>query len=152
MTGLGEAHGPSVVIRKYANRRLYDTSRSRYVTLRDIAYMVGDGADVRVIQAGAGIDITRKVFAQIILEGEISDGLLDESVLRRLIRLRHHPSKGRLSRHIAGSLDSFSATTDERGTPGRETGTQRPEARIVTLQARIERLIAGIRRERASSD
>lgn len=118
MAELGEAAGPSVVIRKYANRRLYDTSASRYVTLHDIARMVGEGADVRVVRAREGTDITRQVFAQILFEGESASGLLDEGVLRRLIRLRGHPAKGRLSRHIAGSLDSFPAATERPGAPG----------------------------------
>ncbi|MCZ6885089.1 MAG: hypothetical protein O7E53_01850, partial [Alphaproteobacteria bacterium] len=70
MAELGEAGRPSVEIRKYANRRLYDTGRSRYVTLDDVARMVSEGTAVRVLTAGKGTDITRRVLAQIAFEGE----------------------------------------------------------------------------------
>ena len=57
-----------VVIRKYANRRLYDTSVSRYVTIDDLGMMVKDNIDFRVVDATNGQDITRVTLVQIILE------------------------------------------------------------------------------------
>jgi polyhydroxyalkanoate synthesis repressor PhaR len=57
-----------VVIRKYENRRLYDTSSSRYVNLDDIAQMVREGNDVQVVDATTGEDLTRVVLTQIIVE------------------------------------------------------------------------------------
>src|SRR5581483_3261350 len=57
-----------VVIRKYENRRLYDTENSRYVNLDDIAQLVRDGVDVQVIDAASGEDLTRVVLTQIIVE------------------------------------------------------------------------------------
>ena len=57
-----------VVIRKYANRRLYDTSASRYVNLEDIAAMIRNGTEVQVIDAKTGQDLTRVTLTQIILE------------------------------------------------------------------------------------
>ena len=107
MTELGEVGRPSVTIHKYANRRLYDTGRSSYVTLGDVARMVGEGARVRVLAAGSGTDLTRQVLAQIFFDGESGDGLLDEAVLTRLIQLRHHPERGVLSRHITQALEAF---------------------------------------------
>lgn len=148
MADLGEVVGPSVVIRKYANRRLYDTSRSRYVTLEEVARMVGDGANVRVVRAREGTDITRQVFAQIILEGESGEGLLDEDVLRGLIRLRRHPEKGVLSRHISGILESFAARGGTRTESRPGIDAKRAGARIDALRARIERLIAAADRRR----
>lgn len=144
MAELGEAGRPSVVIRKYANRRLYDTSRSRYVTLEDVARMVGDGTRVRVLAAGKGTDLTRQVLAQIIFERESNEGLLDETVLHRLIRLRRHPERSVLSRHIAGALDAFANREgpDIKPTPIREDPeTDRAHARIDALQERLRRLI-----------
>lgn len=58
----------TVVIRKYGNRRLYDTSSSRYINLDDIAAMVRKGADVQVLDAKTGEDLTRVTLTQIILE------------------------------------------------------------------------------------
>ena len=75
-----------VVIRKYANRRLYDTSTSRYVNLEDIAAMIRNGTDVQVMDANTGQDLTRVTLTQIILEDarEEPSGLpLD--LLRQLI-------------------------------------------------------------------
>ena len=57
-----------VVVRKYENRRLYDTSSSRYVNLPEIAQMVRDGAEVQVVDAKSGDDITRVILTQIIHE------------------------------------------------------------------------------------
>jgi len=75
-------------IKKYANRRLYDTGTSTYVTLEDLAAMVKRGEDFVVSDAKSGEDITRPVLAQIIFEQEGKDGqsLLPISFLRQLIR------------------------------------------------------------------
>ena len=79
-----------IVIRKYANRRLYDTSKSRYVTIDDLTTMVKDGVDFRVIDIPSGEDLTRFTLVQIILEIE-SKGhkLLPVAVLQQLIRYLH---------------------------------------------------------------
>ncbi len=57
-----------VVIKKYANRRLYDTSNSRYINLEDIAALVRNGKDLQVVDANTGEDITRVTLTQIIVE------------------------------------------------------------------------------------
>ncbi|MGC2111679.1 MAG: polyhydroxyalkanoate synthesis regulator DNA-binding domain-containing protein [Candidatus Korobacteraceae bacterium] len=57
-----------IVIKKYANRRLYDTSNSRYINLEDIAAMVRNGKEVQVVDANSGEDITRVTLTQIIVE------------------------------------------------------------------------------------
>ncbi len=150
MAELGEAGRPSVVIRKYANRRLYDTSQSRYVTLDDVARMVGEGMRVRVLAAGKGTDLTRQVLAQIIFERESAEGLLDETVLHRLIRLRRHPERGVLSRHIAGALDAFANREGPDIKPSpvpNELETDRAHARIDALQERLRRLIEDAERK-----
>lgn len=147
MAELGGAGRPSVIIRKYANRRLYDTNRSCYVTLDEVARMVDAGARVRVLAAGSGADLTRRVLAQIFFDGESGDGLLDEAVLTRLIQLRRHPERGVLSRHITQALESF---------PRPNTGgavvlpfeRSRAHARIDALQARLRRLIGEAERTR----
>ena len=78
-----------VVIKKYANRRLYNTSTSSYVTLDDLAEMVKKGTDFSVYDAKTGEDITRSVLTQIIFEQENKEGaqnLLPINFLRQLIR------------------------------------------------------------------
>jgi len=76
------------IIKKYANRRLYDTGTSTYVTLEDLAAMVKKGEDFIVCDAKTGEEITRPVLAQIIFEQEGKDGqsLLPIAFLRQLIR------------------------------------------------------------------
>lgn len=75
-------------IKKYANRRLYNTGTSTYVTLEDLAAMVKEGEDFLVYDAKTGEDITRSVLAQIIMEQENKPGqnLLPTAFLRQLIR------------------------------------------------------------------
>ena len=77
-----------VIIKKYANRRLYNTGTSTYVTLEDLAGMVKKGTDFTVYDAKSGEDITRSVLAQIIFEQENKEGqnLLPIAFLRQLIR------------------------------------------------------------------
>ncbi len=80
------AEGKPVVVKKYANRRLYNTATSSYVTLDDLARIIKSGADFVVYDAKTGEDITRSVLAQIILEAEQKgQSLLPLSFLRQLI-------------------------------------------------------------------
>ena len=58
----------SIVIKKYENRRLYDTTNSRYINLDEVAQMVRDGYDVKVVDAATGEDLTRLILTQIIVE------------------------------------------------------------------------------------
>src|SRR5260370_7211854 len=83
---------PPVKIKKYANRRLYHTGTSTYVTLEDLANMVKRGDDFVVFDAKTGDEITRSVLTQIIFEQEGKDGqnLLPISFLRQLIRFYGH--------------------------------------------------------------
>ena len=77
-----------IIIKKYANRRLYNTARSTYVTLDHLAQMVRDGQDFVVNDAKTGEDITRGVLAQIIFEEEAKgQTMLPANFLRQLIRL-----------------------------------------------------------------
>jgi polyhydroxyalkanoate synthesis repressor PhaR len=77
-----------ITIKKYANRRLYNTGTSAYVTLEDLATMVKEGENFVVFDAKSGEDITRSVLAQIIFEQENKEGqsLLPIAFLRQLIR------------------------------------------------------------------
>ncbi|MCG6121841.1 MAG: polyhydroxyalkanoate synthesis repressor PhaR [Microvirga sp.] len=78
-----------IIIKKYANRRLYHTGASTYVTLEDLGVMVKAGDDFVVYDAKSGEDITRSVLTQIIFEQENKEGgqsLLPVNVLRQLIR------------------------------------------------------------------
>ncbi|MDC0887156.1 polyhydroxyalkanoate synthesis regulator DNA-binding domain-containing protein, partial [Altererythrobacter sp.] len=64
--------GGMVVIKKYANRRLYNTQSSSYITLDDLATMTREGVDFQVVDAKSGDDITHNILTQIIMEEEAS--------------------------------------------------------------------------------
>ncbi|ARN83307.1 polyhydroxyalkanoate synthesis repressor PhaR [Methylocystis bryophila] len=96
-------------IKKYANRRLYDTGTSTYVTLEDLAAMVKRGEDFVVSDAKTGEDITRSVLAQIIFEQESKDGqsLLPISFLRQLIRFYGDSMQMLVPSYLEFSIDKF---------------------------------------------
>ncbi|MCP5539899.1 MAG: hypothetical protein H7A53_13015 [Akkermansiaceae bacterium] len=82
-----DTKNPEVEIRRYSNRRFYDTSRSRHVTLEEIRDMIRDGTDVSIVDAPTGEDITSRVLTQIILEfDERKIAVLPAVMLHRLIR------------------------------------------------------------------
>lgn len=86
------------VIKKYENRRLYDTSASRYVNLEDIAKMVENDEELVVTDVKTGRDLTRDVLLQIVLEGEDDAAALPTALLRRIIRTRGDGAERRLLR------------------------------------------------------
>jgi len=78
----------SKIIKRYANRKLYDTERSCYVTLEDISIMIKGGEDLRVVDNKSGEDLTSVTFAQIIFEAEKKKSFMPLGLLRDLIRER----------------------------------------------------------------
>jgi len=99
-----------VTIKKYANRRLYNTGTSTYVTLEDLASMVKGGEDFVVYDAKSGEDITRSVLAQIIFEQENKEGqnLLPVTFLRQLIRFYGDSMQMLVPRYLEVSMNSLS--------------------------------------------
>jgi polyhydroxyalkanoate synthesis repressor PhaR len=98
-----------ITIKKYANRRLYNTGTSTYVTLEDLAAMVKQGEDFIVNDAKTGEDITRQVLAQIIFEQENKEGqsMLPIAFLRQLIRFYGDSMQMLVPRYLEVSIDSF---------------------------------------------
>ncbi|TAK47437.1 MAG: polyhydroxyalkanoate synthesis repressor PhaR [Xanthobacteraceae bacterium] len=101
--------GEPITIKKYANRRLYNTGTSTYVTLEDLAKMVKEGEDFLVYDAKSGEDITRPVLAQIIFEQENKEGqnLLPTAFLRQLIRFYGDSMQMLVPRYLEASIDMF---------------------------------------------
>lgn len=98
----------TVVIKKYANRRLYNTSTSAYVTLEDLSAMVKDGEDFTVFDAKSGEDITRSVLTQIIFEEEAKgQNLLPINFLRQLIRFYGDSMQAFVPSYLEFSLESL---------------------------------------------
>ena len=97
-----------VTIKKYANRRLYNTGTSTYVTLEDLANMVKEGEDFVVYDAKNGDDITHSVLTQIIFEQENKgQNLLPIAFLRQIIRFYGDSMQMMVPRYLEMSIDSF---------------------------------------------
>ncbi|MFZ5608190.1 MAG: polyhydroxyalkanoate synthesis repressor PhaR [Pseudomonadota bacterium] len=104
-----------IVIKKYANRRLYNTGTSSYVTLDDLAAMVKKGCEFVVQDAKTGEDITRSVLTQIIVEEEAKGGqtLLPISFLRQLIAFYGHGLQALVPQYLEASMAAFAAQQDK---------------------------------------
>ncbi len=100
-----------VTIKKYANRRLYNTGTSAYVTLEDLAVMVKNGDDFLVYDAKSNEDITRSVLTQIIFEQEAKDGqsLLPVTFLRQLIRFYGDSMQMLVPSYLEFSMDRLTS-------------------------------------------
>ncbi len=110
------AKAQATVIKKYANRRLYNTATSTYVTLEDLASMVKSGQDFLVYDAKSGDDITRSVLTQIIFEEENKGGaqtLLPVNFLRQLIKFYGDQMQGMVPSYLEFSLDNLTKDQDK---------------------------------------
>jgi polyhydroxyalkanoate synthesis repressor PhaR len=106
----GNGADEPIIIKKYANRRLYDTSTSAYVTLEHLSTLVRDGKDFIVQDAKTGVDLTRTVLAQIIFEQENrKDGVLPLSFLRQLIQFYGDNFQSMLPAYLELSMQNFTA-------------------------------------------
>ncbi len=106
-------NGERVVIKKYANRRLYNTQSSSYVTLEHLAEMVKEGVDFVVFDAKTNEEITRQVLTQIIFEAENSgQNLLPIQFLRQLIQLYGNQIQSLVPGYLEMSLDAFARQQD----------------------------------------
>jgi polyhydroxyalkanoate synthesis repressor PhaR len=120
------------LVKRYSNRKLYDTSESRYVTLDEIARWVKGGEEVKILENESGEDLTAVTFAQIILEEERKkSGLLSLRVMRELIQ------------HGESALHNFAATVEsgiEAIRPAAEAARTRVQERVQGLSSIADRL------------
>jgi polyhydroxyalkanoate synthesis repressor PhaR len=113
-SGGAGAQSEPVIIKKYANRRLYNTAASQYVTLEHLSEMVREGVDFIVQDAKTGDDITRSVLTQIIFEQESrGQNLLPVQFLRRLIRFYGDQMQGFLPPYLEMSMESFAKAQEK---------------------------------------
>ena len=104
---------PQVLIRKYGDRRLYDTGASRYVKLEDIARMVRDGIDVRVVDDRTGKDITQVIFTQIIVENAREKEIaLPLQLLTQLVRSSDKATHDFLTWYLNSTMDLYNKAQD----------------------------------------
>ena len=96
------------VLKKYPNRRLYDTQSSSYITLADVKQMVLDGQDFEVRDAKGGDDLTRSILLQIILEEESAGApMFSTQSLAQIIRLYGHAMQGVMGNYLEQNLQGF---------------------------------------------
>jgi len=119
---------PPVVVKKYANRRLYNTESSSYITLDNLADMVRHGRDFVVYDAKTGDDITRSVLTQIIVEEEgKGQNLLPTNFLRQLIGFYGGSMQGLVPTYLEQAMSAFAQQQDQmRATMQRTMGTMFP--------------------------
>jgi polyhydroxyalkanoate synthesis repressor PhaR len=100
--------GEKVTIKKYANRRLYDTESSSYITLDRLAAMIREGRDFEVVDAKTGEDITHQVLTQIIVDEESRGStMLPVNFLRQLIGLYGGQMQGAVPSYLEAAMDAF---------------------------------------------
>jgi polyhydroxyalkanoate synthesis repressor PhaR len=118
-----------VLIRKYGNRRLYDTSDSRYVTLDELAQKIRSGSDLRIVDAQTGEDLTQATLTQLVLETGNAAKFLPVQLLTQMIRLSDDSLAEFFSRYVTSALDVYlQAKRGMAAIPGYNTISQIPMA------------------------
>jgi polyhydroxyalkanoate synthesis repressor PhaR len=144
-----ERTDPSVtLIKKYGNRRLYDTRRSRYVTLDDMLEVIAAGEEIRVLDAKTGEDLTKRVVTKIIFleEQKRNLDLLPLDFLRKLVQHRDDSLREFYQRYLALSLEVYQTSQEKM----RELAAPAPAApvadELAALKTRIANLEARVKR------
>jgi len=98
-----------IIIKKYANRRLYNTRSSSYITLDDLSRMTRSGVDFQVVDAKTGADITHQILTQIIMEEESAGGeqMLPVNFLRQLIGMYGNSMQSLVPHYLEASMENF---------------------------------------------
>ena len=96
-----------MIVKKYSNRRLYDTEASTYITLEELADRIRRGADVRVLDAKTNEDLTQATLAQIIMESRGAARLLPVPLLVQLVRMGDDALAEFLGRYVSSALDLY---------------------------------------------
>jgi len=132
----------AIIIKKYANRRLYDTTASRYVTLDHLRDLVKQGRDFQVLDAKSGEDLTRGVLAQIIFEEESKgETLLPVEFLRQLISFYGDNMQTMVPNYLRLSMESF--TQQQNALREKMTGAMAsPAASMALLEEQAKRNMA----------
>ena len=110
MTDAKKKGDDTVIIKKYANRRLYNTQSSSYITLDHLAKMTRDGVEYKVLDAKSGTDITHQIMTQIIMDEEASgEKMLPVGFLRDLICMYGNSMQSLLPQYLETSMNHFRA-------------------------------------------
>jgi polyhydroxyalkanoate synthesis repressor PhaR len=151
----GEAHKPQagsqaksaqpVVIKKYANRRLYNTETSSYITLEHLAQMTREGRDFQVFDARSGEDITRSVLTQIVMEEESTgQTMLPVPFLRQIIAMYGDSMQSMVPHYLEASMAAFTENQTKFRTAALKPFEQLTKQNLALFQAATEMLTGGI--------
>ena len=103
-----KSDGEPIIVKKYANRRLYNTSSSSYITLDDLAGMVRENVEFQVLDAKTGDDITHSILTQIIMDEEAQgEQMLPISFLRQLISMYGNSMQAMMPSYLEASMQNF---------------------------------------------
>ena len=145
-----KSRGPDpIVIKKYANRRLYNTQSSSYITLEDLSRMTREGIDFQVLDAKTGSDITHQILTQIIMEEEShGEQMLPISFLRQLISMYGNSMQSLVPHYLEATMDNFRANQRKlqetwKTSMGPEAFAQLAETNMEMFQAAASAFIPG---------
>jgi polyhydroxyalkanoate synthesis repressor PhaR len=143
-------HGAApVIIKKYANRRLYNTETSSYITLEHLAEMTREGRDFQVFDARTGEDITRSVLTQIVMEGEAGgQTMLPISFLRQIIALYGDSMQGMVPHYLEASMAAFAENQAKFRDAAMKPFEQLARQNLAMFQAATEMMTGGRLREK----
>ncbi|MEO0690411.1 MAG: polyhydroxyalkanoate synthesis repressor PhaR [Pseudomonadota bacterium] len=142
----------TVIIKKYANRRLYNTSSSSYITLEDLAKMVRENVEFQVLDAKSGDDITHSILTQIIMDEEANgEQMLPVSFLRQLIGMYGNSMQTLMPSYLEASMANFrqnQANIREAFEKGMSSGPLAAihETNMAMMRAAADTLIPGSKR------
>ena len=132
----------TVIVKKYANRRLYNTRSSSYITLDDLARMTREGVDFKVLDAKTGNDITHQILTQIIMDEESSGGeqMLPIGFLRQLISMYGNSMQAMMPQYLEASMENFRANQQKlqdafKSSVGPEAFTRLAETNMAMFKA-----------------
>ncbi|HJQ67655.1 MAG TPA: polyhydroxyalkanoate synthesis repressor PhaR [Blastocatellia bacterium] len=109
-----KADSDRVIIKRYGNRRLYNTETSSYVNYQDLIKLIRDGNDIQVIDSRTKADVTKSVLMQVILEEEKNQkNLLPLPFLFQLIRAREEAAQDFFKNYLASSFEAYLKTKEE---------------------------------------
>lgn len=145
-TSAGDNAGRApVIIKKYANRRLYNTETSSYITLEHLAEMTREGRDFQVFDARTGEDITRSVLTQIVMEGEAGgQTMLPTSFLRQIIALYGDSMQGMVPHYLEASMAAFAENQAKFRDAAMKPFEQLARQNLAMFQAATEMMTGGI--------
>ncbi len=140
----GRAGKGPTVIKKYANRRLYNTETSSYITLEHLAEMTRDGRDFQVFDARTGEDITRAVLTQIVMEGEAGgQTMLPVSFLRQIIAMYGDSMQAMVPHYLEASMAAFAENHAKFRDAAMKPFEQLAKQNLAMFQAATEMMTGG---------